>query len=69
MNKNKSLKIGKRCACCAVELVRVSADIIKINNDDETSIIMRSHAGSTIFENKHTHPPRHMKVVHLLIIK
>lgn len=51
-------EFGKRCSCVqrvlhCVELVRVSADIIKINNDDEISIIMRSSADS-IFIWKHT---------------
>lgn len=44
---NIQIRIGKRCSCVQswVELVCVSADIIKINNDDETfSIIMRSLA-------------------------
>lgn len=38
-SKNKTStksELGKRCACVQFESVRVSADIIKINNDDET---------------------------------
>lgn len=64
MNENKSENLGSVVRAVHVELVRASADIIKINNNDETLIIMRSHAGSTIFEKPSSHSVRHMKVVH-----